>query len=268
MKTLLLLVCLLFWINSFAQIEFGIYEDQQEIVAIMPDGTAYTSCKSCLINDTSYTKWIKNSDDSFKLENSGHIWSYDNNSMTIKNSITSSTVVLKQSLYKSGKLRLSTNWEVKDGYKYVKSGIWIEYFENGKTKFISHFSDNLLNGEKLEFDSTGVIICCENYKNGMLHGLRTEYYNNGNKKCQIQFVDGIENGKCEYYYKNEFICLTGQYKNGKKQGKWIATSPNRLTNTEIMYKNDIITNVNDVSANIKWITFTSQEDLFNKIKEQ
>lgn len=261
-------VLTLLFISNFlnAQIRYGIYEDNQAIVAILPDGTAYTSCKSCLQNDTTFTTWTKTSESSIQLKSNTEAWVFKEDRVERVGSPRKS-VILKEEYYESGVKKLAGSWERYDGYKYRKSGKWIGYHPNGQIMSIQTFKEGELSGDCLEFDSAGTLVLTCQYESGKLEGLKQTYYSNGNNKSKEHYTAGEKDGEAEYYNTNGYPNLIGNWKNGLKTGTWTAIAPNKINRVELVYKKGVLINEEDVSLKVTWVTIAPGEDILEKIKE-
>lgn len=136
----------------------------------------------------------------------------------------------------------SSNNLLEEGYLLngKRNGMWITYHDDGhRTKTITHYSNNALNGPYLEFNNRGQIESRAGYvdgqydglmakykfgrptietyyKDGVIHGKHIEYFNNGKKQKEVDFKNGKQDGKLRYYDEDENVTLEYTYKNGEK----------------------------------------------------
>ncbi len=100
----------------------------------------------------------------------------------------------------------SINYDELIAIMYVKgeelpyTGSTIEKYENGKTKFVTH------------------------YENGLLNGPWIYYYENGNKESESAYLNGGMTGHYIKYYENGETHSEGEYINAKKEGMWDCKS--------------------------------------------
>ena len=75
----------------------------------------------------------------------------------------------------------------------IKTGLWVEYHENGQESY---------KGE---------------YRGGKQNGIWVSYQENGQVYSQGELIDGVAEGKWEYFIDGKpFLFMSGYYKNGKK----------------------------------------------------
>lgn len=88
-----------------------------------------------------------------------------------------------------------------------------EYYPNGITKTIAGFYNGVLEGVKMEYDSTGKIQNAYIFRNGIL-------VNEG-----IIDESGLKQGKWKEFYETGELRWIGNYLNSKMQGDWIYYFP-------------------------------------------
>jgi antitoxin component YwqK of YwqJK toxin-antitoxin module len=90
--------------------------------------------------------------------------------------------------------KVNGTWYLKDSTPFT--GIFIDYYLNGKKE-----------GEGYLF-------------NGKLKGKRLLYYPDGTTSDDVEYENGLQNGNEQRYFKDGTLMQTGQYKNGKEIGIW------------------------------------------------
>jgi len=99
-----------------------------------------------------------------------------------------------------------------------------EYYQNGKLKSITNFQNDEKNGEKLYFDSTGVLLSKQLY---IRDTLQFEYffYENGLVSEKIGYKHGKRHGTYLKYYPNGNLADSCYYNLGAKEGKYFQFFP-------------------------------------------
>jgi len=105
---------------------------------------------------------------------------------------TASAQVEVKEYYENGNIQISGFFNEDS----LKTGKWEHFYENGTTKYIVHFENDVLNGYS------------------------QEYYENGQLKSEEEYVNGTLNGLYKSYYENGVLKVTGNYENGKRTGEW------------------------------------------------
>lgn len=157
----------------------------------------------------------------------------------------------KEENYFNGKLSgyckyYDKNGNLKDIIKY-ENGILIQdavevsnvetrkdYYSNGKPKYIASYRNNVAEGIRREYDSTGNIIASYVYENGNKvgegiideqlnkHGDWKDFYKNGNLRAEGTYNNGKKVGKWTYYYLDGNIEQIGYFDvNGLYTDTWI-----------------------------------------------
>ena len=113
-----------------------------------------------------------------------------------------------------------------------------EYYSNGKIKIEASYKDNVPEGIRREYDSTGKILNSYIFKKGVIvgegiidqqltkHGPWIEYYNNGKKKSEGSYNNGKREGQWKFYDNDGNIEQEGSYDDkGKYSGDWVQYYP-------------------------------------------
>lgn len=100
--------------------------------------------------------------------------------------------------YSNGNLRTEGEYDVKGG----KIGVWKYYRRNG------------------------TLLSKEIYSDGKLNGQGINYFTTGEKRTVIDYKEGKKDGYYAEYWRNGYIKEQGNYKDDKKVGEWISYHPN------------------------------------------
>ena len=119
------------------------------------------------------------------------------------------------------------NWYAKDLKqiegridKGQKAGIWKLYFESGKIKKQTAYSNNVEDGEETFWFENGNIEKKGTYKEGKLNGKYTWYYENGEKKQEGFFTAGGEDSTWSEWYETGKQKMVGHLTNLERNGDW------------------------------------------------
>ena len=131
--------------------------------------------------------------------------------------------------YKFGKRNgLTTIWGYDGGRRYktlegrfvddVKEGRQVDYDKDGSRK-VSNYSAGVLNGEYIEYDTTGQPIL-EGYLNEgeKFSGTLDEAFDNGKPSKSVTYNDGRRAGPTQTWYPNGKLRTLTQYRNGQQDG--------------------------------------------------
>lgn len=106
-----------------------------------------------------------------------------------------------------------------------KTGLWLEFNDLGDTVTIEHYANDLLDGERVKFASTGVREEVERYKEGKRDGLWVVYAPSGNKVIrETHYKNDKKNGTERVWItsnQNDYI-ETFTYVNGRRHGAYEA----------------------------------------------
>jgi hypothetical protein len=121
-----------------------------------------------------------------------------------------------------------------------RTGMWIQYSDNGDIGLINHYVDGELEGVVLRMTYRNQVDLKSTYRKGQLHGPWVSYkfgkvieernYANGKLdgvvklydertfkvKQEAQYKNGVQDGFFRYYDENGNITLEYEYKNGEK----------------------------------------------------
>jgi uncharacterized protein len=136
-----------------------------------------------------------------------------------------------------GNLTNVTKWKdgvlVKNPPELAKIETQITYHNNGRPKQIGNYKDGVPEGVFREFDTTGVIVAAEVWKDGVLvgkglyddkgvqQGHWLEYYETGELKGEGDYKDGAKVGQWKFYYADGKTDQLGKYdQKGRPVGVW------------------------------------------------
>ncbi len=119
------------------------------------------------------------------------------------------------------------SWHAK-GHKQVegvfekgqKTGVWKLYFESGKIKRQTTYSNNLEDGEETFWFENGNIEKKETYSQGKLNGKYAWYYENGQKRQEGFFSAGSEDSTWSEWYETGKQKMIGHLTNLERNGDW------------------------------------------------
>jgi len=149
----------------------------------------------------------------------------------------------------------------KNFYNGVISGVYREYFPNGKISIFQVYQFGVQTGDWAKYDSTGVLTEKAKYVNNKKHG----FYSNRKEKYQGRYKAGLKDGKWEYnlgsatYYKR-------YYENGQAIGKSSLFSRVNLFQKEgdsvVLEEKVINTTIIDKSTDKKLLKIVAEQDTF------
>lgn len=104
--------------------------------------------------------------------------------------------------------------------KGQKGGIWKLYFESGKIKKQTTYSNNIENGEETFWFENGNTEKKGTYVDGKLNGKYTWYYENGQKMQEGFFTAGSQDSTWSEWYESGKQKMVGHFTNLEKNGDW------------------------------------------------
>lgn len=104
--------------------------------------------------------------------------------------------------------------------KGLKTGVWKQFFYNGKIEKIATYENNKLNGLFQLYYDYGKLRTTGYYTEGKKSGLWTWYATNGAVDMKGSFLNDLQDGDWTYYYPDGKIAYTAQYKQDKAEGTW------------------------------------------------
>lgn len=119
--------------------------------------------------------------------------------------------------------RIEGLW-TKKGEKTAFNGVFIETFENGKTKGTGSFVNGQLEGLRIQFFENGQKSTEKFYKTSYPHGTAKEFYENGTLKQIGEFEHNKENGIWTVYYETGEKHVELTFVNGVQQGDYMEYS--------------------------------------------
>lgn len=169
---------------------------------------------------------------------------------------------------------------------YLRTGKWIEYFENGEIREIAHYLNNKLNGSYTRYSENRKIELSANCLNDKYNGSFKTYYDNGNIRNSGTFLnakkigqwilyhqegyklieehytprvnDEVLDGPYIEYFKNGNKYIEKVYKQGNYSGPWYVYYENGNKRLQATYCGSTGNSINDYFMKIacgKWISY-------------
>lgn len=126
-------------------------------------------------------------------------------------------------------------------------GEYLEYYSTGKIKQRRNFKNGLLDGVSELYNKDGILKLNQNYKKGVLEGYSKEenYYGS----MEGHYKNGLQDGLWIYRYSNQKIKAKGRFEKGDKSnlgnkgiprngrvGEWLFYSEDGVLDTRHLYK--------------------------------
>jgi antitoxin component YwqK of YwqJK toxin-antitoxin module len=111
-----------------------------------------------------------------------------------------------------------------NGY-IASTGKYVDQLKEGKWRF---YSSNI----------RGYLVCEEEYKANLRHGLSLKYYKDTLLAEKVQYINDLREGEWTQYFPNGKICLKANYINGKLQAGFSVYFSNGQPEYIGQYKND------------------------------
>jgi len=119
------------------------------------------------------------------------------------------------------------------------TGLFRNYYDNGKIQEEAFYQDNQKHGPSKWFNRDGRLIAIYNYHHGLFEGTQRTFYDNDTTATITFYVNNEPEGDYKEYYRNGKLKLTGKYVNGKKEGKWTEYDETGKESNVTRYKNGI-----------------------------
>ena len=101
-------------------------------------------------------------------------------------------------------------------------GQYIEYYTSGSKKNISNYKNGILDGSYTSYYDNEKLMEESHYKNGLMEGNRILRWANGNVKEKNFLKKGAINGESEFYYSNGNLRKVISFdKYNRRDGEWI-----------------------------------------------
>ena len=130
------------------------------------------------------------------------------------------------------------SFSVKDG---KIDGQYIEYYSSGSIKKKTNFKNGILDGKYSKFYKNNLLMEEFEYKNGLMEGERILNWGNGNLKEKNFFKRGAMIGVSEFYFSNgnprKIISFDA---NGRRDGEWIDYNSDGKIKLKVVYKSGIV----------------------------
>ena len=98
------------------------------------------------------------------------------------------------------------------------SGVWTIYHSNGKTKESGRYDGGKREGRWERWNSEGVLISVETFKNNQPNGDWVTFFPNGNKKSEGQYKEGLKSGPWRHYFISGQLNREETFNEGHKDG--------------------------------------------------
>ncbi len=118
-----------------------------------------------------------------------------------------------------------------------KTGLFRQYYDNGKIQEESYFKEDLKNGFSKWYNKNGRMIATYQYVNGNFDGVQKTYYENDTVSSVYYFKDNKLSGDSKEYYRNGKVKVAGKYIMGEKDGAWIEYDELGKTQKVTKFKN-------------------------------
>ena len=101
-------------------------------------------------------------------------------------------------------------------------GQYIEYYTSGSKKNILNYKNGILDGSYTSYYDNEKLMEKSHYKNGLMEGKRILLWANGNVKEKNFLKKGAINGESEFYYSNGNLRKVISFdKYNRRDGEWI-----------------------------------------------
>lgn len=132
--------------------------------------------------------------------------------------------------------RINGLW-TKKGENTPYTGLFIEYFKNGKVEGTGEFKEGLVHGLRTIYYKNGNKSLERIYRNGINDGKSIEYYPNGKVKQEANFKNGKEDGIFKVFYENGQIQVILTFSNGVQQGDYFEYTPDGKLKVQYYFVN-------------------------------
>jgi antitoxin component YwqK of YwqJK toxin-antitoxin module len=130
------------------------------------------------------------------------------------------------------------SFSVKDG---KIDGQYIEYYSSGSVKSLSNFKNGILYGKYSKFYDNNLLMEEYHYKNGFMEGERILNWRNGNLKEKNFFKRGAMIGASEFYFSNGNLRKVISFDvNGRRDGEWIDYNSDGKLKLKVVYKSGLV----------------------------
>ncbi|MEO9569824.1 MAG: hypothetical protein ABJH82_07135 [Polaribacter sp.] len=127
----------------------------------------------------------------------------------------------KNKLYNGFAVKLYPNKTIKEKTGFFngkKEGVYKVWFNDGKLKLESHYSQNVLVGTYKSWWNNGNLASEVNYVNGKMNGVERKWFSDGNLSKERNLLKGRENGLQRAWLQNGKIYVNYEAKNGRSFG--------------------------------------------------
>jgi MORN repeat variant len=160
-------------------------------------------------------------------------------------------------------------------FKFEKTGLLEEIYQNRRTKYLENYSNNLLDGKRLFWYENGNVKGEEYFKNGKRDGISKWWFENGKPSSEAKYKDGVLVDTSWVWYQKEdsnfkkidstYLRLFTIYKNGSEYNKRAYYDDGKLYFEQILVGNgDIkLTNIWEKDGSLDILT----SEKWNKEKQ-
>ncbi len=130
---------------------------------------------------------------------------------------------------------------VEDGYVIngKKTGLWVNYYSDGRVMAIRNFVDGKVDGTYLTIDDRGRVVQQASYKNNFLDGSVSLYKVGSRKMKESYYVNGKREGVEKEYFELGPVQKETSYKNDALDGKMKFYNDKGELIAEYEYKNGV-----------------------------
>ncbi|MGE0268444.1 MAG: diguanylate cyclase [Candidatus Omnitrophota bacterium] len=123
------------------------------------------------------------------------------------------SLLTRKEFYENGRLKSQANL-----INNKLTGIYVEYYEDGKLYLETTYKDDALNGPFREYFSNGTVKSEGEYIDGKLNGIQYIYYKDGKLSQEANYDNDILHGVVKIYFPNGQIRQLSTYRSGKLSG--------------------------------------------------
>lgn len=145
--------------------------------------------------------------------------------------------LIKKRFHKNGNLHVAYSLiQSKDKKKFIITGIYQQYYENGVLKIESLYSEGKLSGLWTQYYETGEKEWEVAYLNGYKQGVYKKFYKSGQLMLEGTCFNGFKFGKEKRYDEKGNALWKGSYLKNDFDGKWVQYDSSGIEITTLNYK--------------------------------
>ncbi len=123
-------------------------------------------------------------------------------------------------IYNDKGIKVSEGIVTEDGRR---SGIWKNYYDNGKLRGEGEYDNNRRTGSWKFYNDNEKLIQTGGYRNGRTEGLWQWHFPDGKLIREEEYYQGRRDGRFVEYSHDGSIISEGQYLDGERNGWWVVT---------------------------------------------